>query len=263
MENEIMTADRTIEPESRLHTVSRIVKMDEDKREIRHVISTARLDRCGRYIEVGGWQLGEYRKNNVVVANHDYDIEKLIGNGVDVAVVKDELQATTVFGPEALGPLAFRLVQSGMAKAWSVGWKGVKGHSIGQGVQDACKTCEDLASKTDWGYHYVKQSLFEYSLVAVPANPDAVMRLQAAGFPISKTERDLWIESFGTEHAHAETQAEKPVTAAAPDGANADEVPVTVPARSPEFYAGLFGLTRTIHRRNMARAATTNFGHKE
>jgi hypothetical protein len=184
------TADRSIPLDARLQTVSRIVKMDEDARRITHVISTARLDRGGRYIEQAGWQLGEYRANNVVVANHDYDIQSMIGNGVDVAVVKDELQATTEFGPEALGPLAFRLVQSGMAKAWSVGWIGSKGHHIGD--EEECEVCAKLKKKTDWGYHFVKQTLLEYSLVAVPANPDAVLRLQAAGFKISKTERDLW-----------------------------------------------------------------------
>lgn len=228
------TADRSIPLDARLHTVSRIVKMDEDARRVTHVISTARLDRGGRYIEQSGWQLGDYRANNVVVANHDYNIESIIGNGVDVAVVNDELQATTEFGQEALGPLAFRLVQSGMAKAWSVGWIGSKGHSIGS--ESDCELCAKLQKKTDYGYHFQKQTLLEYSLVAVPANPDAVMRLQAAGFPISKAERDLWI-SLG-EKAEAECEVVGPVPQ-----------PVT---RSSKFYESMFSVSRLVARRNSA-----------
>lgn len=272
--NEVMKADRTIPLDSRLYHVSRVVKMDEDARRVTHVISSARLDRGGRYIEQSGWQLKEYRANNVVLGDHDYGIASIIGNGHDVGVVKDELMATTEFGPEGLGPLAFRLVQSGMAKAWSVGWQGVKGHPISQGVADACAVCEDLAGKTDWGYHYVKQALLEYSLVAVPANPDAVMRLEAAGFPISKRERDLWIESFGETAARAASTSVSNVpatetaraaeAAAAPDGAKADEVPaIAAPTRNPGFYAGIFDLTRSLTRKNAARLGVKHFGDKE
>jgi hypothetical protein len=227
------TADRSIPLDARLNTVSRIVKMDEDARRVTHVISTARLDRGGRYIEQSGWQLGEYRANNVVVGNHDYELKSMIGNGVDVGVVNDELQATTEFGPEALGPLAFRLVQSGMAKAWSVGWSGVKAHQIGS--ESECEVCAKLQKKTDWGYHFVKQTLLEYSLVVVPANPDAVMRLQAAGFPISKAERDLWV-SLG----------EKPA-------AESDEAPEPSPiVRSAAFIGSLFSVSRSVARRSSA-----------
>lgn len=269
MENEIMQADRTIPLDSRLVTVSRIVKMDEVARRVTHVISSARLDRGGRYIQQDGWQLKDYRANNVVLADHEYSIASMIGNGYDVGVLKDELQATTEFSQDALGPLAFRLVQSGVAKAWSVGWQGTKSHSINAGVTDGCKICEELAGKTDWGVHYVKQALLEYSLVAVPANPDAVLRLQAAGFPISKRERELWIESFGpvssgTEPAHAATQAQEtpPVAALAPAGGNAVEEPITTSeteqpriARPPEFYSGILDLTRTLNRKAVARAS--------
>jgi hypothetical protein len=243
-----MVADRSIPTDSRLYTVSRIVKMDEDARRVTHVISTARLDRGGRYIEQSGWQLGEYRKNNVVMANHDYDIEKMIGNGVDVAVVDDELQATTEFGAEALGPLAFRLVQSGMAKAWSVGWQGTKSHSIG--AEEGCAVCAMLQKKIDWGVHYVKQTLLEYSLVAVPANPDAVMRLQAAGFPISKAEREMWV-SLGEK---AEGVANCEVASTDEVAHAADQAPPIF--RSAAIYESVFSVSRVFARRNSALRAS-------
>jgi len=232
--------------------VSRIVKMDETTRQVTHVISTAKLDRGNRIIDQAGWSLTEYRKNPVVLANHDYSIESIIGRATDIKVVGGELVSTTEFDTEGIGALAFRLVQSGLAKAWSVGWRGNKSHRIGE-LAD-CPICQDAMKQVEYGTHFTRQSLLEYSLVAIPANPEAVMGLQAAGFEFSDND----LEELSKFSVASDAL---PPTEEAPNGAKvADVVPVT---RSAAFYDALFDVSRRLGRRNSAHEAARRFGRKE
>lgn len=182
-----MNQNRSLENGALTSTIelARVLALDETSRTIRHVISTGTLDRSNRMVEPNGWKLSTFRENPVVLANHDYSIENIIGTATDVRVENDALVSTTRFAETGLGDVAFRLVQAGLARSWSVGWKGMKLHRIGE-VED-CARCQ-AAGKVDYGVHYTQQELLEYSLVAIPANPDAVMGLQAAGL---LTRRDV------------------------------------------------------------------------
>jgi len=254
MEDQAVVVD-----ESPLVNISRIVKMDEQTRQITHVISTAKLDRGNRYIDQAGWSLTDYRANPVVLANHDYSVQSIIGKGIDVKVVRDELTATTEFDTEGLGALAFRLVQAGLAKAWSVGWKGIKSHRFGEN-QD-CAVCKDLMKTAEYGLHFTRQTLLEYSLVAIPSNPNAVIGLHAAGYDVSDAEAELLLQFDINSNA-------LPPQEAAPNGAKADEKiedgqeeenVIEVPSRSAEFYDMLFKTARRLGRRNHALEASKRF----
>ena len=240
--------------ESPLVNISRIVKMDEATRQITHVISTAKLDRGNRIIDQSGWSLTEFRKNPVVLANHDYSIESIIGRAVDVKVVNNELTATTEFDTQGLGAMAFRLVQSGLAKAWSVGWKGNKSHRFGEMAD--CPVCQDAMKNAEYGMHFTRQALLEYSLVAIPANPDAVLGLQAAGFEMTDAEL-AELSRFDTS-----SKAPDPTGSALGEAkvAEAEEV-VSVP-RSAEFYDTLFKTVRKFSRRNSVHEAARRFERK-
>lgn len=216
-EDEAQTAEARIEC-----LESRVVGLDEAKRQVTHVISTARLDRNNRMVEPSGWKLARYRANPVVLADHDYSIERIIGRG-DVKIEGDALMSTTEFAKDGLGNVAFRLVQAGLAKSWSVGWMGIKQHRIGE-VED-CERCK-AAGKVDYGRHFVTQELLEYSLVAIPANPDAVLGLQQAGL-LASDECDEWAQLCAD-----------------------------VPERSPEFYGALFSASRVQARRVAALRAS-------
>ena len=178
---------------------ARVLKIDERTRTIRHVISTAALDRRNRIVDVGGWDLANYKRNPIVFADHDYAMEKVIGRGLDVKVEGDALVATTEFDTEGLGNVAFRLVQAGLVRAWSVGWQGLAAHSFGD--LKRCAACDNaMAAGRQWGTHYTAQELLEYSLVTIPANPDAVMGLQAAGL-VAKVEAEEWNDLVGRRRA--------------------------------------------------------------
>lgn len=222
----------------------RVVALDETARTVRHVISTARLDRANRMVEPSGWKLSSFRENPVVLANHDYDIQNIIGRASDTRVDGDALVSTTEFAKEGLGNVAFRLVQAGLARTWSVAWKGMRGHRIGE--LDDCARCQ-AAGKVDYGVHFTQQELLEYSLVAIPANPDAVMGLQAAGLA-SRDEIDAWL---AMKTAAAEPKA-------APDPPKESQETFAVPDRTA-LLAHVHRMEQGFQRRNaVLRVAQRN-----
>ena len=170
-----------------------VLSIDVARRRITHVISTGRLDRGNRIVEPGGWKLANFRRAPRVLADHDYSIERVIGKAIDTKVVDlprigQALISTTEFAKEGLGAVAFQLIQADLVNSWSVGWQGIESHRIGE--LDDCEACEK-AGNVEWGRHFVTQELLEYSLVAIPANPDAVNGLLAAGL-VSATAASEW-----------------------------------------------------------------------
>ncbi|MBP7570899.1 MAG: HK97 family phage prohead protease [Acidobacteria bacterium] len=155
--------------------VPEVKAIDPNRQRVTHVISSASVDRAGDIIEPGGWKLGTYRKNPVVLLDHDYRVERIIGKAVDLDHDDENLYATTEFGSHPLGVEAFLLVEMGLARGWSVGFRAEKYHSIvdGKGETLNCCRCKAARTKTP-GFHYTQAELLEYSLVAIPMNPDAV-----------------------------------------------------------------------------------------
>lgn len=222
-----------------------MIALDEDTRRVKHVISTGALDRANRTVDPGGWRLSRFRDNPVVLADHEYSIERIIGHSVETKIEGGALTAVTEFLPEGLGNVAFRLVQAGAARSWSVGWIGLKTHRIGD-VED-CEKCAEILSKNKgiFGVHFTQQELLEYSLVAVPANPEAVMGLATAGL-VGKSEADEWISSL-TKQVEVAKVDDKPE--------DKTEV-VTAPHLSATAYKELFSISRTFARNAAARRSS-------
>lgn len=139
-----------------------IKHINATKREITHLVSNARPDRAGDIVEPKGWVLDNYLRNPVVLVDHDYRVEKIIGRAASVYFDDSGLYATTKFHDKGLGAEAFELVHAGIAKAWSVGFKPTQQEPI-KGEKGALL-----------GFRFTQQELLEYSLVAIPMNPDAV-----------------------------------------------------------------------------------------
>jgi HK97 family phage prohead protease len=147
----------------RLYVEPTRTKVDRKNRTITHLISTKATDRAGDVVNPEGWVLDNFLKNPVVVANHDYSIQSIIGKAISLEVTPEGLVATTQFHDKGLGALAFDLVSNDMARAWSVGFKAIQGEPV-----------KDTQGRNTGGMKYTKQELLEYSLVAVPMNPEAV-----------------------------------------------------------------------------------------
>lgn len=189
---------------------ARILAIDEGRRRIEHVVSTGRLDRGGRIVEPGGWDLKQFKAAPRVLADHSMTIERVIGKAIntrvtEVAGVGDALVSTTEFDKEGLGAVGFRLVQTGLVNSWSAGWLGTKRHRIGE-VED-CEGCKAVAGQVEYGTHFVEQELLEYSLVAVGSNPDAVNGLRVAGL-VSNEAAEEWMDVV---HAVQQTEPVQPV----------------------------------------------------
>ena len=174
--------------------------VDLEARTAEHIISTDSIDRSNDVIEQDGWDLTEYQKNPIVLADHSYKVDSIIGRAKTITIKQHSMHAVTEFHDFGIGAKAFELVQAGMARAWSVGFRGLDGHSIREGQKLKCKKCKATYSKLKGdreeddifvvGRHFTKQRLYEYSLVAIPANPDAVMS---------------YCKQFGIEPREAET----------------------------------------------------------
>jgi hypothetical protein len=169
--------------------------IDRENRRVTHLISTDSEDRVGDVVEVDGWDTRSYMKNPVVLRDHSYNTDSVIGRAVSVKKTREGLMATTEFAPSEVGQQAFDLVASGFIRAWSVGFRSLDRHSVPDGRKQKCPKCtkrfKDQAARLgkdegDYFYvsgaHHTKQELLEYSLVAIPMNQDIVMQAIQRGF---------------------------------------------------------------------------------
>lgn len=153
-----------------------ITKADGDpaSRQRKFCISTAGVDRDNDIIELAGWRLDNYRKNPQVLFGHDYH-SLPIGKATSVYVEGDKLVAIAEFATAEMNPLAeqvLRLIDGGFLRATSVGFRPTK-YNINEERR---------------GLDFTECELLEFSVVPVPANPEALIEARAAGVDVSQIE---------------------------------------------------------------------------
>jgi HK97 family phage prohead protease len=139
---------------------------DPSERVLEFIASTAQVDRYGDIIEVEGWELDNWLKVPVILYGHDYGGFP-IGQGINA--IKDPLRglvvqakfATAQENPEA--DIAYKLALGGFIRAVSVGFMDLEREPI----------LDNEGNRTGW--RFKRAELLEVSLVAVPANPGAVI----------------------------------------------------------------------------------------
>lgn len=151
-----------------------------DNGRLRFRITTDSEDRMGDVIDPGGWFFGNYERNPIVLFNHEYGevagsppsqgktllIEKY-DHGLNAVV---EFHRKTRFNEEL-----YTLYKDGFMSTTSVGfWP-----------MDRPEERETKAGGR--GLKFTKQDLLEWSLVAVPANPDAFAMAMKKGLVRSRT----------------------------------------------------------------------------
>ena len=150
-----------------------------DNRRVRFTISSASVDRDNDTINQTGWKTDNYQRNPVVLWAHDYSSLPL-GKSVDLSVENGNLKSTVEFADHPFADTVYRLVKGGFLNATSVGFRPMK---LTENVERG-------------GLDFGEQELLEYSIVPVPANPDALIEARAAGIdtePIRK-----WAETVLT-----------------------------------------------------------------
>lgn len=122
-------------------------------------VSTEDVDRESEVLRASGFELGNFRKNPVVLWAHRY-IDPPVGKALWIKVVGNKLKAKVKFAPTQFAQDIRTLYEEGFLRAWSVGFipkKWVDGEE-GSGVRR----------------EYTKLELLEFSGVPVPCNPEAL-----------------------------------------------------------------------------------------
>ena len=152
-------------------------EIDEaDPRLVRFVASDESVDRYGDVVVAKNWQLDNFRKNPVLLWSHN--ATQPIGTVPEISVKGKRLIATAKFTPEGINPLAdmvCTLVQTKELRAVSVGFT--------VNSPDDVEMIRDAQNDQVTGYRYMKPELLELSVVAVPANPNALALARALNLP--------------------------------------------------------------------------------
>jgi HK97 family phage prohead protease len=138
---------------------------DQDPFEF--VLSDESVDRHGDIVRAAGWDLSDFLNNPIALFGHAHD--QIIGTWSNVHVEGKRLVGRLRMASEGTSELVDvvrKLVEQRILRAVSVGFMPLEG--------------EPRDPKDRWGgYEFTKQTLSEASLVAVPANPNALALAKA------------------------------------------------------------------------------------
>lgn len=190
------------------------LKKVEDK--LMFVASDETLDRHGDVIPIDSWDLKNYRKNPVLLINHDYSVESIVGKAGSLNLDLDTKQLT--FEPifhelTQTSSEAKAMVEGGYLSTVSVGFMPIWPKKDGDKI---------------------KYELLEISFVPVPANPSAE-RLKALEGEAVDDETKEKIEDFAKEDGEEVDagEVEEPVV----EADETDEVPAEVPEKNDDENA--------------------------
>lgn len=154
--------------------------IDEGARSIDFIVSTAARDRDGDIVMPEGWELSRYRENPVVLWGHNP--MQPIGRSLAVRVENGALMARAEFMPRETSELAdsvFKMYAGGFLKAVSAGFMPLEMEPMQH---------EDGGR----GFMIRRQELWEFSCVAIPSNPEALVMARSKGLDITPARE--WLE---------------------------------------------------------------------
>ena len=172
-----------------------IVKGAEGERKnlVSFIASTASPDRYGDVINQKGWSLAKYRKNPVILLNHNAN-QLPIGRG-EVDVIDGKLMVDIEFDVEdPIGAEVARKTKDGFMSAVSVGFNPIE------------STPRSMLSKDNpyyasRGEYFERAELLEISIVTIPANGEAVAAKNFIGnsrmFKVSDLKHIIDVEMDG------------------------------------------------------------------
>lgn len=159
-----------------------VKSVNVEERSIVHTITDTTIDRAQEIVDPNGVDKRNYEKNPVVLFGHNYramgDQIPIIGRAAWVKQEGESLIAKTMFSDATqLSRDAWALAQAGLMPAASIGFlpTGIELAAL-EDVKDLNPSNRgDFDSKAQV-FIYRKWELLEYSLVPIPANPNAVER---------------------------------------------------------------------------------------
>lgn len=147
----------------------------QDKKSFKFRLSVEQPDRSNDIVRVNGIGLNNYLKNPVVLFNHDQSILP-IGKGVELEVVGDALIGEIEFHTETeLAKEIANLVEKGYMSAVSIGFLPLKITSFP--ITEEMRQTGKYYPYTNSVRIIEEAELIEFSIVAVPANQDALITM--------------------------------------------------------------------------------------
>ena len=140
-----------------METVFKAGHQSEDN-PLEFVLSDESVDRMGDVIRAGGWELSSFKANPIALFGHSHD--QILGVWENVRVEGKKLIGTLKLakpGTSVFIDTVRSLIDQRILKAVSVGFQPV-----------------EATPRKAGGYDYTKSSLHEVSIVAVPANQNAL-----------------------------------------------------------------------------------------
>ncbi len=153
-----------------LQTLGLIRAVDEEALTVDAVISTGNVARDDAIIEPKGWQLGNFRKNPVVLWNHQ-SMSPPIARATGISKGPEELTATARFDAE--DPTAMEIfgkILRGFINATSVRWLPI--------LTEMREPEKEGDRPILW---FRKQELLEFSFVTIPSDVGAKVKRSADG----------------------------------------------------------------------------------
>ncbi|WP_407107249.1 HK97 family phage prohead protease [Rhodococcus aetherivorans] len=164
--------------------------VDEENKTVRFRISDDSVDRYGERVEQSSWNFKNFLKNPILLWGHNpYDAENVLGTVSDLSVEDDGTYATAHFD-EDINPkaaLIFKQILKGTLRTVSVGF-----------VPHTIDTEDDIPVLKD-------NELLELSVVAIPANPNAIALDYKAG-NLSRNDATWLMKSMRDEAIRIEQQ---------------------------------------------------------
>lgn len=134
---------------------------DDKVRRIALRCSSARPDRSGEIVEQSGIDLINYRRNPVVLWQHNHGSP--IARATSVGVIGGYLECEVEFPPPGVSALSdqiYGLVRADIVKGVSIGFQPMESQPL------------DKGNPVKGPQRYIRSELWEISIVAVPANSD-------------------------------------------------------------------------------------------
>lgn len=167
--------------------ITQIKEYDEAERTITMVGSTETADRVGDIVKMAGVDLTNYKKNPIILFNHDYD--KPIGKALDVQVIDNKLVFKIQFADTDFGREIYYLLKNGYMNASSIGFIG-----------------KEYEPNDFGGITFTKIELLELSIVSVPCNPNAIVQLRK-DFEAKRVSKDMYTALGGNMETTEKTGA--------------------------------------------------------
>ncbi len=146
-----------------------------DNGEVTIVASDETLDRMGEVIPLDTWDLKNYKKNPVLLVDHDYKVSNIVGRAKNIKVDGKAMTFTPEFhGITQLAKEVEQMVLSDFAPAVSVGFMPKAP------LKDGDKPSNEL---------------LEISFVSVPANPNALALAMKSVKDTEVKEIESWIKA--------------------------------------------------------------------